>query len=149
MDLRQSISNQTDVSLTLAKHVLLSHGKDSNVVFSPLSIHVVLSLITAGSSGQTLHQLLSFLKSKSTDELNSLSSQLVDLVFADGSAAGGPRLSFANGVWVDKSLSLKPSFKQVVDTLYKAASDHVDFQTKVSFFIFIVDPTNCFTFVYI
>lgn len=39
-------------------------------------------------------------------------------------------MSFANGVWVDKSLSLKPSFKQVVDTLYKAASDHVDFQAK-------------------
>lgn len=130
MDLRQSISNQTDVSLTLAKNVLLSHGKDSNVVFSPLSIHVVLSLIAAGSNGQTLDQLLSFLKSKTTDELNSLSSQLVDLVFADGSATGGPRLSFANGVWVDKSLSLKPSFKQVVDTLYKAASDHVDFQAK-------------------
>ncbi|KAH7847172.1 hypothetical protein Vadar_022815 [Vaccinium darrowii] len=130
MDLKESIRNQTDVSLSLAKHVSLSESRDSNLVFSPLSIHVVLGLIAAGSKGQTQTQLLSFLNSKSTDDLNSLSSQLVSLVFADGGPSGGPRLSFANGVWVDQSLSLKPSFKQVVDTVYKAASSHVDFQTK-------------------
>ncbi|KAH7850692.1 hypothetical protein Vadar_001605 [Vaccinium darrowii] len=49
-----------------------------------------------------------------------------------GRPSGGPRLSFANGVRVDQSLSLKPSFKQVVDTVYKAASSDVDFQTKVA-----------------
>ncbi|GMP81098.1 hypothetical protein CsSME_00035923 [Camellia sinensis var. sinensis] len=132
MDLRQLINKQTDVSLAIAKQVVLSEAKDSNLVFSPLSIHVVLSLITAGSKPPTLDQLLSFLNSKSSDELNSLSSQLVSLVFADGGPTGGPRLSFANGVWVDQSLSLKPSFKHIVDTLYKAASNHVDFQTKVT-----------------
>ncbi|CAK9178601.1 unnamed protein product [Ilex paraguariensis] len=130
MDLRQSIGNQTDVSLTLAKHVLTHEAKDSNVVFSPLSIHVVLSLIAAGSQGPTLEQLLSFLKSKATYELNSLASELVAIVFADGSPVGGPKLSFANGVWIDQSLSFKPSFKQVVDNLYKAVSSQVDFQTK-------------------
>uniref|UniRef100_A0A2N9IA73 Serpin domain-containing protein n=1 Tax=Fagus sylvatica TaxID=28930 RepID=A0A2N9IA73_FAGSY len=120
MDLRESISNQTDVALGITKQLLLTEGKDSNLVFSPLSIHVVLSLIAAGSKGPTLDQLLSFLNSKSNDQLNSLASQLVAVVFADGSPSGGPRLSFANGVWLDKSLSLKPSFKQVVDTVYKA-----------------------------
>ncbi|GMI82602.1 hypothetical protein like AT1G47710 [Hibiscus trionum] len=130
MDLRESIRSQTDVALSLTKHVLQTEAKDSNLVFSPLSIHVVLSLIAAGSSGPTLDQLLSFLKSKSNDQLSSFSSELVSVVFADGSPAGGPRLSFANGVWLDKSLPLKPSFKQVVDDVYKAASNLVDFQTK-------------------
>lgn len=132
MDLRESISNQTDVALGITKQLLLTEGKDSNLVFSPLSIHVVLSLIAAGSKGPTLDQLLSFLNSKSNDQLNSLASQLVAVVFADGSPSGGPRLSFANGVWLDKSLSLKPSFKQVVDTVYKATLDQVDFQTKAA-----------------
>jgi serpin B len=131
MDLRESISNQTDVALGIAKRLLLSEGKDSNLVFSPLSIQVVLSLVSAGAKGSTLDQLLSFLKSKSIDHLNSLASQLVAVVFSDGSPSGGPRLSFANGVWLDKSLSLKPSFKQVVDNYYKATLDQVDFQTKV------------------
>ncbi|KAA8528574.1 hypothetical protein F0562_035929 [Nyssa sinensis] len=130
MDLRQSVSNQTDVSLGIAKHVLLKEAKDSNLVFSPLSVHVVLSLIAAGSEGPTLEQLLSFLKSKTNDDLNSFSSELVALVLADGSLSGGPKLSFANGVWIDQSLPFKPSFKRIVDTVYKAASNHVDFQTK-------------------
>ncbi|KAG8494179.1 hypothetical protein CXB51_011497 [Gossypium anomalum] len=130
MDLRESITSQTDVALTLTKHVLQTEAKDSNLVFSPLSIHVVLSLIAAGAKGPTLDQLLSFLKSKYNDQLSSFSSELVSVVFADGSPAGGPRLSFANGVWFDRSLPLKPSFKQVVDNVYKAASKLVDFQNK-------------------
>ncbi|KAH7846769.1 hypothetical protein Vadar_017930 [Vaccinium darrowii] len=91
MDLKKSIRNQTDVSLSLAKHVSLSESKDSNLVFSPLSIHVVLALIAAGSKGPTQTQLLSFLNANSTDDLNSLSSHLVSLVFADGGPSGGPK----------------------------------------------------------
>ncbi|XP_017229600.2 serpin-ZX [Daucus carota subsp. sativus] len=122
--------NQVDVSLTLAKHFLLNYGKDSNLVFSPISIQVVLSLLAAGSNGQTRDQLLSFLKAESVDELNSVYALLVDVVFADGSSSGGPRVSVANGVWLDESLSFKDAFQQVAETMYKAASHRVDFQNK-------------------
>ncbi|CAA3033219.1 serpin-ZX-like [Olea europaea var. sylvestris] len=130
MDIRESVGNHTYVSLLLAKHLFSNKSKDANIVFSPSSIHPVLGLITAGSKGPTLDQLLTFLKSKTTEEINSLSSQLVTLVFGDGGSLGGPRLSFVNGVWVDQSLSLKPAFKEIVSTAYKAAASHVDFQTK-------------------
>ncbi|KAL2459125.1 Serpin-ZX [Forsythia ovata] len=130
MDIRESISKQTEVSILLAKHVVSTKAQDANLVFSPLSIHVVLGLNASGSKGPTLDQLLSFLKVKVTEEINSLSSQLVTLVFADGGSLGGPRLSFANSVWVDQSLNFKPSFKETVDNAYKAAASHVDFQTK-------------------
>ncbi|KAB2615912.1 serpin-ZX-like [Pyrus ussuriensis x Pyrus communis] len=78
------------------------------MVYSPLSIQVVLWLLTAGS--------------KSTDQLNSLASHLVPLIFTDGSTEGGPCLSFANGLWVKDTIPIKPSFKEVVDTAYKALS---------------------------
>ncbi|CAA0830145.1 Serpin-ZX [Striga hermonthica] len=130
MDLQDSILKQTHVSLSLAKHLISTKPKDANLVFSPLSIHVVLGLIAAGSGGPTRDQLLGYLNSKSVEDLNSLSSQLVTLLFADGGPLGGPRLSFANGVWVDRSLTLKSSFKEIVENSYKAASNHVDFQTK-------------------
>ncbi|KAJ0577239.1 putative Serpin family protein [Helianthus annuus] len=120
------ISNQTHVSTTLATH-LLSNKHDSNVVFSPLSIQTLLSLLAAGSKGQTLDQLLAFLKTDTTNDLNSLYSHLVSSILAVGSPAGGPRLSFANAVWAGKTFSLEPSFKQVVDTVYKAACKQVDF----------------------
>ncbi|XP_071694189.1 serpin-ZX-like [Rutidosis leptorrhynchoides] len=124
-----SNKNQTHVSITLSNH-LLNKSRNSNVVFSPLSIHVVLNVIAAGSKGQTHNQLLSFLKAKNINELNALSSQLVSMIMVDGSPVGGPRLSFANGVWVEQTVSLKPSFKKVVETVYKAACNQVDFQTR-------------------
>ncbi|KAJ1397428.1 Serpin, conserved site [Sesbania bispinosa] len=132
MDLRESVRNQTNVSLSIAKHLFSKESQDinKNIVFSPLSLHLVLSIIAAGSEGPTLHQLLSFLRSKSADHLNSFVSQLVSVVLSDAAPAGGPRISFADGVWVDQSLSLLPSFKQLLDTDYKATLASVDFQTK-------------------
>ncbi|XP_051139250.1 serpin-ZX-like [Andrographis paniculata] len=132
MDLRQSLLNQTAVSLSLTSHVISSEAKDSNFAFSPLSIHVVLGLIAAGSGGPTRDQLLGVLKSNSLEDLNSLSSQFVALLFDDGGPLGGPRLSFANGVWVDQTLSFKPAYKEIVENNYKAASNRVDFQTKAA-----------------
>ncbi|KAK8580954.1 hypothetical protein V6N13_144010 [Hibiscus sabdariffa] len=129
-DPHELITSQTNVSLRLTKQLLRTEAKDSNLVFSPLSIQVALSLLAAGAKGPTLDQLLSFLESKSNDQLSSLYSKLVSVVFADGSPAGGPCLSSANGVWVDKSLPLKPSFEHVMDNVYKADTNHVDFQTE-------------------
>ncbi|KAJ9166177.1 hypothetical protein P3X46_020961 [Hevea brasiliensis] len=130
MGLREEIVSQNDVALGISKHVLLTEGNISDSVVSPLSIQLVLGLIAVGSKGPTLDQLLSFLKSKSNDHLISFFSELVSVVFADGSANGGPLFSFANGVWVDKSLSLKPSFKEILEDLYRAGCNEVDFQTK-------------------
>ncbi|KAK9164369.1 hypothetical protein Syun_005271 [Stephania yunnanensis] len=130
MDMKEAITQQTHLSLQLTKRVLSDEAKESNLVFSPLSIHVVLSLIAAGSSGQTLDQLLSFLGSKTINHLNAFASELVSLVLADGSLSGGPRLAFANSVWIEKSLPIKPSFTDVVQNLYEAAAKPVDFQTK-------------------
>lgn len=128
MDLRKSISDQTDFSLQIAKHILLKHS--SNVVFSPSSIHVVLSMVAAGSKGRTLDQFISFLRSATTSDLNALSAQLVTLIFADGSPSGGPCLSFVNGVWVEKSFSLNSSFQTTATSSYRAQAESVDFQTQ-------------------
>ncbi|KAM3237260.1 hypothetical protein P3L10_012289 [Capsicum annuum] len=124
MDLQESITNQTDVTFMLTKHVFSEEVEgNSNMVLSPLSIQIVLGLIAAGSSGPTKDQLLHFLKSKSIDELNSLYSHILNTVFVDGSPNGGPRLSVANGIWIEQTLPFNLDFKQVVDNVYKATSE--------------------------
>lgn len=132
MDLRESITHQTNVSFTIANHLFskASH-QDKNIVLSPLSLQLVLSIIAAGSEGPTQQQLLEFLHSKSTDHLNSLASQLVSVVLSDATPAGGPLLSFVDGVWIEQTLSLQPSFKEIVSTDFKANLSSVDFQNKV------------------
>ncbi|KAF5729097.1 putative Protein Z [Tripterygium wilfordii] len=124
-----TIKSQTARSMELSER-LLSNVKERNVVFSPLSIQVLLSLTAAGSNGRTKDQLLGFLNCKSKEQLSSFSSDLMSSVLVDGASMGGPRLSFTNGVWFDKSVALKPSFKHVIDNFYRAALKQVDFRTK-------------------
>ncbi|XP_024199899.1 serpin-ZX [Rosa chinensis] len=130
MDLEESISNQTDVGLEITKQLLQTEFKDKNMVYSPVSIHIVLSLIAAGKTTSDLDQFLSFLKSKSVDDLNSLAYILVTSILVDASSRGGPCLNFANGLWVDESLPLDHSYEKVLSTSYKAALNHVDFKSN-------------------
>ncbi|KAK8953340.1 Serpin-ZXA [Platanthera guangdongensis] len=132
MDLREAIAHQTSFSLQLASHVSSSLVSGSNLAFSTISIHAALALVAAGSKGETLQQILSVLRSGSVTELRALSSQIADVVLADGSPSGGPRLTFANGVWVDASLSLKPTFTEVLTSAYKAETKSVDFMGKAA-----------------
>lgn len=125
MELKKSISNQSDFGLRMTKQLFLNQGaKERNMVYSPLSIHVVLSLIAAA-------QRIPPRKSCSLSSMPSPppTSTPLPLVFADGSPSGGPFLSFTNGLWVDKSLPLS-CFKEVMDSFYKAARKEVGFQTK-------------------
>ncbi|WJX34828.1 hypothetical protein P8452_22901 [Trifolium repens] len=129
---RKSITDLTKVSMTMANHLFSKQEyQQNNMVFSPLSLYTVLSLVAAGSEGPTQQQLLSFLLSKSVDQLKSLSSQLVSSVLAGANSPSvGPVLSFVNGIWIEKSLSIRPSFKKIVATDFKATLASVDFITK-------------------
>ncbi|KAK1407523.1 hypothetical protein QVD17_39139 [Tagetes erecta] len=127
----ESILNQTHVSTTLTLHILSNQFHNSNIVFSPLSFHVVLSVLAAASKGETHDEILDFLNANTTDDLNNLYSQLVSSILADGSPNGGPRLNFVNGIWVDKDLTLKPCFKHLLETVYKiTCCNQVDFKNK-------------------
>lgn len=110
MDLKENIRNQTKVALEITKKLLQTEGKDKNMVYSPLSIHIVLSLIAAGTKGPTLDQFITVVKSRSIYHINSVTLDLVASVLADGSSDVGLRLSFTNCLWVDKSCPFKPPF---------------------------------------
>ncbi|KAM0884003.1 hypothetical protein ACQ4PT_031245 [Festuca glaucescens] len=112
-DIRLSIEHQTRFALRLASAISSrsgSKGSSGNTAFSPLSLHVALSLVAAGAGGATRDQLASTLGAPGPGQaegLHALSEQVVQVVLADASAAGGPRVAFANGVFVDASLRLK------------------------------------------
>jgi serpin B len=132
MDYYQQLGYQTDISMNMTQHLFTKpEFQNQNIVFSPLSLFTVLSIIAIGSEGPTQQQLLSFLQANSTDHLNSVSSQLISSTLSDASRFGGPSLSFVNGVWVERSLSLQPSFEKSVTTDYNATLASVDFKTKV------------------
>nr|XP_048327663.1 serpin-Z2B-like [Ziziphus jujuba var. spinosa] len=121
----------TDFCLLFTNQILENEAaKGNNFVASPLSLHVMLSLIAAGSKGQTLQQLLYFLGSTSVGDLNLLSSKVINLASLAENVAGGPLLSFVNGAWLDQRFTLKSSFEEIVKGSYNAELKSVDFVTK-------------------
>ncbi|KAF5941204.1 hypothetical protein HYC85_022371 [Camellia sinensis] len=50
-----------------------------------------------------------------------------------------PFISFANSVWIDRSFSLNPSYKRILEGSYNAKAKEVDFANKVLFyFLFLL-----------
>ncbi|OVA10493.1 Serpin family [Macleaya cordata] len=119
-------------SMELVQHLWAEECDGKNFVFSPFSINAALGLLASGSNGLTLQQLLEFLKSENLDHLNSVYSLIIDSLDEKriGTERGGPKLSFISGVWVDISHTLKPSFKEIASSIYKAEAISVNFKTK-------------------
>ncbi|XP_028792093.1 serpin-ZX-like [Neltuma alba] len=119
-------------SEALGNYLLRKEQLEECRVVSPLSLQVVLSFLAAGSRGWTRRQIVNFFNADSVDHLNSLASQLCDVTLADGDPAVGPRVRCSNALWLDQSLTLKPSFKQILDSSYRADVNLVDFQTQAA-----------------
>ncbi|XP_019083691.1 PREDICTED: serpin-Z1-like [Camelina sativa] len=65
-----------------------------------------------------------------SDELKAVFSEIATVVFADGSASGGPKISSINGVWVEKTLPFDHSLKDLMEKSFKATYAPVDFRFK-------------------
>lgn len=134
MDVALAVEHQTGFTLDLYKTVLGSEAGGSgekNVVISPLSIATALAMAGAGAKGETLTQITAVLKLPEGKAMHDFISQIKSAVLKDGSVAGGPFLSFANGLWVEKSMTLKPAFLEQVKEGYGAEARTADFTGKV------------------
>ncbi|TVU46164.1 hypothetical protein EJB05_05683, partial [Eragrostis curvula] len=133
-----SVAHQTLFAFRLAAALFpppQTADSATNVAFSPLSIHVALSLLSAGAGGTTRDQLAAVLGGGDglggAEGLHALAEQMMQVALADGSTVGGPRIAFANSVFVDSLLKLKPAFQVIAAGKYKAETQSVDFQKKV------------------
>ncbi|CAG7889036.1 unnamed protein product [Brassica rapa] len=131
IDVEKANNNQKDIALIVSKNLSSTKAKHSNSVFSPVSINSALTLAASCPGGSSVSdEILSFLRSSSTDELNAVFSKIVSVVFADHSANGGPKISSVNGVWIDKTLPIDSSLKDLFENFFKAVFDRVDFRSK-------------------
>ncbi|CAL9237509.1 unnamed protein product, partial [Arabidopsis halleri] len=131
MDLQEAMKKQNDVALLLAGKVIPVVAKNSNFVFSPASINVVLTMAAATSEDERVRSLiLSFLRSSSTEELNAIFRQIASVVLADGSKRGGPKIAAVNGVWMEQSPAVDPLMKDLFENFFKASFAQVDFGSK-------------------
>ncbi|KAG5543394.1 hypothetical protein RHGRI_016209 [Rhododendron griersonianum] len=119
-------------------------SSSKNTVSSPLSINAVLNMLVAGSTGDTLKQMLGFLGSKSVDEINSKSRQMMAMLRGGGGSSenvgDGPIVTMVNGAWADQHFPLVPKYKEeVLKGIFKCEANNVDFATKADQ---VVDEIN-------
>ncbi|TVU30995.1 hypothetical protein EJB05_22656, partial [Eragrostis curvula] len=93
----------------------------SNFIFSPLSLRAGLALLAAGAHGATLRQLLDFLGCEDAGHLDAATARL------HAGLRAWPQVSFAAGVFVDRSLSLAPAFASAAASAHAAVARSVDF----------------------
>ncbi|CAM0908105.1 unnamed protein product [Alopecurus aequalis] len=117
-------------ALGLNKRLAHDAGRSGNLVYSPLSVYAALSLVAAGARERTLHELLGVLGAPSRDVLADHVGVLATHALADQSDAGGPRVSFACGVWHDRTLPLRAAFRDAAARSYKAVTRAVNFHQK-------------------
>nr|CAB3491379.1 unnamed protein product [Digitaria exilis] len=102
-----------------------------NLIFSPLSIHVALALMSTGASGDTLAEILSVAGAPSREELREfVRDSLIDSVLADQSGSGGPIVVFACGAWTDWRKPLKPEYRDTIVNTFRGSTTTVDFEDK-------------------
>ncbi|RID42225.1 hypothetical protein BRARA_J02131 [Brassica rapa] len=131
VDVGEAMKKQNDVAMFLAEKVISALARNSNFVFSPASISAVLTMVAVTSETETLRSFIfSILSSSSIDKLNAVFHEVANTVLVDGSENGGPKISAVNGVWMEQSLSLSHSKKDVFQNFFKAAFAQVDFRFK-------------------
>ncbi|CAF1699411.1 unnamed protein product [Brassica oleracea] len=116
VNVEKAMKKQNDVAMFLTEKVISAVAKNSNFE-------------------QLTSSILSFLRSYSMDELKAVFSEIATIVLADGSASGSPKISNVNGVWMEQSLGVDPSLKDLFENFFKATCALVDFRFKVSFIL--------------
>ena len=96
--------------------------EQSNFIFSPMSLRAGLALLAVGTQGPTLRQLLTFLGSENTRHLDVAIARLLTNV------STGPQLSFAAGIFVDRTLFLSPEFVSSAVSAHHAVTRYCPFQ---------------------
>ncbi|CAN6203986.1 unnamed protein product [Urochloa humidicola] len=126
----RATSGLTTLSHRLAKQFSATKG-EGNLVFSPLSIHSALSLVAVGAQGRTLTELLSLLGAGSREALEADARGMVGCAFPpEAHQEGGPRVSYACGVWHEATRALKPAYRDVAAASFRSSVRAVDFINK-------------------
>lgn len=105
---------------------VLQEKKNENVLISPYSAHVVLSMTMSGAKGKTREEMAKMLdlSGVSPQQANANAQSMIDSVTKEH---GAPVLEVANAVFIDKALELVPGFTDKCKQFYSADVQNLPF----------------------
>jgi serpin B len=103
-------------------------GGAGNLVYSPYSIDLALTMADAGAEGQTASQIASVLDAPSASDAASYAGALRHaLEQAVGSGSAAPTLDVANALWTQSGLALQAQFVATLTDDFGAPPQSTDF----------------------
>ncbi|XP_044007090.1 ovalbumin-related protein X-like isoform X2 [Aphidius gifuensis] len=108
---------------------LVSDGNKNNMIFSPLSVWMVLSMASLGSQGKTKSQLTNVLHLNDDKKIQNIGAKtLVEKL----NALNNVELKIINKVFLDKNLELKKDYKNITKSIFKSTVDKIDFSNSIN-----------------
>jgi serpin B len=102
-------------------------GKTGNVVVSPISVQIAVSMAYMGATGETEDEMKKSLKYSGYDK-NSVSDSFKRVIKELESSEG---LKIANKIYVQNGYTIKPKFNEIVAKKFKSAVENIDFVKNV------------------
>jgi serpin B len=96
-----------------------SDGK--NVVVSPFSVKMALSMAAQGADGKTLEEMNKVIG------LDEASNEYFRRLIEDAAKDGDITLNIANSVWLKQGLEFNPAYMDILDSYYMAQASTLDF----------------------
>ena len=120
------IESGNDFGLELFKNILADAESDENVMISPLSVSLALSMAYNGAEGETKIQMEEVMKMTglSVDQINDLNKKLVAALLAHDASV---TLEIANSIWYRNDFTVRPDFIGVNQKYYDAEVSSLDF----------------------
>jgi serine protease inhibitor len=125
-----AVSSPVDADNTFGFRLLTAVQKtlpDRNVVLSPVSAALNLSMVLNGAEGQTKEEMLKAL-SLNGSEIAAINTANAQLLKALGAQTNGVTLSVADSLWVDsRRAMLRPDYMKQMQASYAAEVQGLDF----------------------
>ena len=120
------IESGNDFGLELFKNVLSSAESDENVMISPLSVSLALSMAYNGAEGETQTQMGDAMKMSglSKEQINDVNKALVTALLAHDPSV---TLEIANSIWYRDDFTVRSDFIGINQEYYDAEVNALDF----------------------
>jgi len=114
----ETMSGDFDTDLFKAS---FSASENKNVVVSPFSVKMALSMAAQGANGKTLEEMNKVIG------LDETSNEYFRRLIEDAAKDGDITLNIANSVWLRQGLQFNPAYMDILDSYYMAQASTLDF----------------------
>jgi len=118
----ETMSGDFDTDLFKAS---FSASENKNVVVSPFSVKMALSMAAQGANGKTLEEMNKVIG------LDETSNEYFRRLIEDAAKDGDITLNIANSVWLRQGLQFNPAYMDILDSYYMAQASTLDFAEPI------------------